>query len=47
MPMRSWMNALAGWQKQYETPEPEPPSRADLDEAFADPEMLARLGVVH
>ncbi|MGL5116509.1 MAG: hypothetical protein ACRC7C_14415 [Beijerinckiaceae bacterium] len=45
--MRSWLNALAGWQSQYESNEPEPPTREDLDAAFADPDMLARLGVMH
>lgn len=47
MPMRSWLNTLDKWQSQYEPNEPEPPSRADLDAVLEDPEMLARLGIVH
>lgn len=47
MPMRSWLNALDGWQSQFDKGDPEPPTKDELDAAFADPDMLERLGVRH
>jgi len=47
MPMRSWLNALDGWQAQFGDSAPEAPSREEVEAAFDDPEMRARLGIMH
>ena len=47
MPMRSWLNALDGWQAQFGEGAPEAPTREEIEAAFDDPEMRARLGIMH